>query len=495
MRRHTLNERIRAAVLLIPLLGTMGCDGCGSDIGKEAAQKIADAATNITKQLPAVIESLDKTLQDVIGKLGSTLDKTLTDTIQETSRAIHAQIDALHDVISGTIKQVDAMLAARIKQLTDFAIGFTQELRQMLDSGLRQLQHTAQTLVTTLGVTGNQLLEQAGYTVVKSVNEGGKVVLTIIGGVVETTVLVIAGLVFGLSLIFGGIFFVRTVRKRGGIALGQLAPGGAFFLICIGLGTVLLFSRQARATVASGTLTFDDGSAICAKALQNVLEFRVKHSGPGGKLAIPKAAKEQAECLDLLADLFTCEGTSYSPDLRHKAQDNITVLQSGLGLDSHCRQATDCNLAEGQHCDTPTGFCISRCEVDAECQAPGVCHAVIGSCGPLCADDAACQNAGLRCDRGHCVAKSGVPPTPPGTSPGPHRRAAGLIWRILDTPAIKFCVAGRNCPLVTPAPVPGEAALRPRDRAALTPRALPHGDTSALSKILLNRGFARSVHP
>jgi hypothetical protein len=482
MRKKTTSERIRAALLLVPMLTGMGCDGCGASIGEDAAQKLADAVNNAANQLPAVITQMDQTLQDVVTKLGSTLDKTLTDAIQETSRAIHAQIDALHDVLSGTIKQVDAMLAARIKQLAEFAIGFTQELQQMMDSGLRQLKHTAQTLVASLGVTGDQLLEQVGYTVVKSVNEGGKVVITIIGGVVETVVLVIAGLVFGLSLIFGGIFFVRTIRKSRAPSFGQLAPGGAFFLVCLVLGAVLLFSKQARATVASGTLTFDDGSAACSQTLQSTLEFRLRYAS-GGKLVLPKDATVQTQCLSLLADLFTCEGTCYSPDLRSKARENIALLQSALGLEGHCRQSSDCDLAAGEHCDTPTGFCINRCETDSECQAPKVCHAIIGRCGPLCANDAACRNAALRCDQGHCVAKGGLPTTP-GTGGGMHKLPPGLLYRILETPKISFCVKGQTCPKIAEVSAAAAPGPEPEERVAVPLETLPGGDRSNLSRIL-----------
>ena len=440
MRRTKTGRRIRAILLLIPMVTGMGCDGCGSDIGKEAAEKLAGAANNLTDQLPSVIGKMDETLQNVVEKLGGTLDKTLTNAIQETSRAIHAQIDALHDVLSGTIKQVDAMLAARIKQLTDFVMGFTQELQQMLDSGLRQLKHTAESLVASLGVTGEQLLEQVGFTVVKSVNAGGKVVITVIGGVVETVVLIIAGSVFGLSLIFGGIFFVGTVRKAGRPSLRQLAPGMSFFVIGIALGSVLLFSKQARATVASGTLELDDGVAACSKTLQETLEFRIKFTKEN-EIVLPKEGDAQTQTLALLTELFQCEGSCFSADLRNKARENVALLQSALGLDSHCRQPVDCNLAAGEHCDVPTGICVQRCDVDAQCQSPGVCHAIVGRCGPVCANDTTCENAALRCDRGHCIAKA---TPPPATGGGKIRVIPGLLDKFMFSPHIKVCI-GPSC--------------------------------------------------
>jgi hypothetical protein len=480
MTRRSNFDRVRALVMAFAVIaGGKGCGGCDS-IGENAAKAIADSLTNATNKLPDVIAQMDTTLQDVIGKLGNTLDKTLTDTIQETSRAIHAQIDALHDVLSGTIKQVDAMLAARIKQLTDFALGFTQELEQMLTNGLRELKHTANTLIASLGVTGEELLEQAGFTVVKSVNEGGKVVLKILGGVVETVVLVIAGLVFGLSLIFGGIFFINSIRKAKRPTFAELAPGMGFFVLGVLLGGVLLFSKTARASIASDTLEFDDGSASCSATLQETLEFRVKN-GNAGKLVLPADPQIKTQCLGLLTGLFRCEGTCYSPDLRNKARENVAILQSALGLDSHCRGAADCDRGAGEHCDIPSGLCLERCEVDAECGAPDVCHAIVGRCGPLCANDAACANPALRCDRGHCIAKANQPP-PPSTSPGrPHWKfRPGLIERVIQTPQFNVCLIGATCQQVTDPrgavvdPVPGAVVkvgslTRPVDKIAVSP--------------------------
>lgn len=377
-----------------------GCGSCLSGVGRDAAEKLAEPVTKLVEELPGLVDKLDATANNVI----KNVNDLLKDNIQAVSSAIHQQVDGINHALNGTIDHLDAVLAARIQQLTSFINDFIGNLNQILQGTIDHLTVSADMLLARLQTTGTELLDAAGFNVVRVLHEGGKLVAVVIGGVVETVILIVSWTVFVLALLIGGIFFVRMLRQSPRPALQQWIPGTAFFGVGVVIGALFVFIPSVRASVASGRVVLSNEDQ-CTTVLPEAGVFVGQHRDP------LTAATDKTKALDLLSGLYACEAEASTTTLRDQARELASDLHRLMGLNLHCHANSECDVTDGEHCMLSIGLCTTRCMADSECTVAGDrCHISAGGvCGPSCRVAADCHSASLTCGSdGQCKPTGGT---------------------------------------------------------------------------------------
>jgi len=409
--------------LLVALSLMMGCadacNGCGSGLGKDAAQQLTKSIDHVVDQLPGIIKQIDDLLANNIGQL----DATLAHQIQEVNNLLKQNIDGINGALQDTIDNVDAMLAARLDQIFKFASGFLAEIDGIIAHRISQLSFNLQALTRTLEVSGTELLESAGFQVVKTIREGNRVVAVVVGGVVETVIVVGAILVMIACVVIAGIFYIRQRRIRPGVAGRlsgwQLGLGSTFFAFVFGVAALMVFVPSARASVASARVPLSDENT-CAEVVPLAAAFVGEN-----RTVHPLAQAKTAEGASLLAGIYQCMAEGSIADLRAKAREYAATIERMIGAATRCSRNEECDAAAGEHCQVATGLCTTRCEAPGQCPVNQVCHSpdTIGMCGPPCSAQRPCTS-GLTCKAGECV------PPPDTTTTPPPGKGKGKIWFI-----------------------------------------------------------------
>lgn len=485
-RRYTATILQTIAVMLF--CGT-GCDSCFSGVGKDAAEKLAAPVTKLVEELPGLVDKLDDTANRVIGSV----DTLLKDNIQAVSSAIHQQVDGINQALNGTIDHLDAVLAARIQQLTAFINDFIGNLNQILQGTIDHLTVSADMLLARLQVTGTELLDTAGFNVVRVLREGNKLVAVVIGGVVETVILIVSWTVLVLSLLIGGIFFVKMLKRTPRAAPQQWVPGTAFFSAGVVIGALFVFIPSVRASVASARVVLSDEDR-CTTVLPEAGVFVGQHRDP---LTL---AADKTKALDLLSGLYACEAEAGTTTLRDNARELAAALHRLIGLNLHCHANSECEVAEGEHCMLSIGLCTNRCMADSECIVTGDrCHIAAGGvCGPPCHTTADCHSAALTCGGdGQCKPTGGGPGPGPGTGPTPPGHhydwtkliRAGFLNQVVSVP--RRCLAdGCGGP-----GNPGDRVIDPARIPFTDPAVLRSFPTSSIKLTRRNLAITPGVTP
>lgn len=439
VRKPPSRLRINALLLAVSIVlsGCSDCTGCGSEIGREASKELTKSIDKTVAALPGIIEQIDKLIENNIGAI----DETLAHQIQETNKLLKENIDGINAAIQDSIDNVDALLAARLDQIFKFAQGFLKQLDDIFAKRINQLTFSAQTLIQQLEVSGSELLESAGFQVVRTIREGNQVVAVVVGGVVETVIVGGAIAIILLVTVFGGIFFWRQRKKAasddGRLATWQLGLGTGFFGIIVVIGALMIFIPSVRASVASGRVPLSRDT-LCADAVPLGAIYAADHRGAAPGSLTPAQIQEGTK---LLAALYQCLTEGSVADLRSKAREYSSAIERLIGADSRCRRHEECELAKGEHCQVSTGVCTARCAGPQHCAAGELCHSPdsIGVCGPPCSAANPCQ-AGLTCQAGECVLTDGGSGSPP-----PHFIPGGILDDIMVRP-LAGC-PGPMCPI------------------------------------------------
>jgi hypothetical protein len=427
VKRHHPRRAPLHHVLLALFLTLTGCADCGKNIGEGVAKQLTGSVDNFVNQMPGMLGQIDHLLENNIGAISDGLAKQ----IQEINRLLRQNIDGINATLNGTIDNVDAMLAARMDQLFKFTRNFLADLDKVVTHQVTQLTYNLESLIKTLEVSGTELLETAGFQVVRTLREGNRTVAVVIGGVVETIVLVISGSIMALVVIFAGVFFIRyrkSMREGAGrLPAWQLGVGSGFFAMTFAVAALMVFLPGVRASVASTRVPLSDEQS-CTEALPLGGEFVGRNRG----LALAPAQRE--EVVKLMGALYQCEVNGVSSAQRAKARGLAADLERMLGAAVRCLRAEDCDAARRERCEVTVGICTTRCELNQHCAAGEVCHGAdsIGVCGPPCGPGAECQLAGTTCKNGTCELPPPPEPGPAGTPGG-----GGKRW-----PRDKFFVAG-----------------------------------------------------
>lgn len=476
-RRPLLAIRWLFVGALLLISGLAGCSGCLENVGKGAAQELAEAATESIGKLPDIIEQIDTLLANNIDQL----DEAMAHNIQEASRALRSQLEGVQALVEGSVGAIDTALAARIQQLEEFALGLLKEVDDILAGRIEQLTYSAERLIQQSTRSVIDILESAGWVVGAQVERAGDVAFQVLGRAVEGLLITVALVVLVLVLIFTGLFFIIRkspapqswipfVSVQGVIAVGAL---------------LILLVPSVRLAMAGDTLTVKDDSAVCTQALADAAVF----AGVTDRAAM---TTEQRQILSgVYVGLLECTAAFVPSDLKGRAWSRIAELEALMGLDSHCRRNEQCDARAGLRCDVATGLCTDRCARDGECPSGTVCHALIGVCHAPCAADADCNEPGrLRCNpSGRCVAVGGQAPPDDddddagGVVPGGIRIDPGILDRLRKESGIIGRTPGPYClscpamervtpteprdPTVTPRPAEVRIELTPalRDRS------------------------------
>jgi hypothetical protein len=412
-----------------------GCDGCGSHIGEEAAKKLSGTVDNFVNQVPAIIDQIDKLLNDNIGAISEGLARQ----IQETNKLLKDNVAGIDAALNGTIDNVDAMLAARMDQLFKFSRAFLADLDKIVAHQVTTLTYNLEQLIKTLEVSGTELLESAGFQVVRTIKEGNRTFAVVIGGVVETVVLVVAGVIMALVVLLAGIFFIRyrkSMSEGGGkLPAWQLGVASSFFGLVFAVAATMVFLPSARASVASSRVPLADEQA-CVEALPSAGAFVGRLRG----LALPDEQREEA--VRLVGALYQCQAQGAIARQRSTARALAADLERMLGVELRCRNDEDCDAAKRERCDGSVGLCTTRCALDEQCARGEVCHGPgsVGVCGAPCSGSAPCGIAGMACRSGVCE----FPPPSPGD--GAPAGPAAVPPTLRD--AVRRLCPGPRCPVL-----------------------------------------------
>jgi len=409
-------------------------------MGKDAADKLTKSVDNIVKELPAILQQIDDLIKNNIGAV----DQAMAHQIQEINKLLKQNIDGINAALQQTIDNVDAMLAARLNQIFTFAKGFLHDLDQVFAKRINQLSYNMQTLIRTLEMSGSELLDSAGFNVVRTIREGNRVVAVVIGGTVETVIIVGAVIIMLLTLIGGAIFFWRQRRRRGETGAPQtlqLALGSGFFGLITVICALMVFVPSVRASVAAGrvTLSQDDD---CAKCVPLAGGFVGEHrAAPPGSL--PPDTNEAGT--KLLGELYQCLAQGSVGDLRAKAREYAATIERLIGAATRCRRDEECSTSAGEHCQLATGLCTARCDGPQHCAAGQVCHSpdTIGLCAAPCSASSPCT-AGLTCSSGG-VCEPSSSGTPGGGGHGRGFIPGGVFRDIVIRKALRC--PGPDCPI------------------------------------------------
>ena len=448
-RRPRNTSWLGSSVLLCVVLSGCydACNGCGSGLGKDAAEKLTGSVDHLVDALPGLLAQIDSTIANNIGKV----DEALAHQIQEVNKLLKENIDGINAALRDTIRGVDAMLAARLQQIFDFATGFLKDLDDVFAKRINQLGYNLEKLIKALELSGSELLETAGFQVVRTIREGNKVVAVIVGGVIETVVITTAAIVMVLVVVLAGIFYLRRRRQspddRPKLVAWQLGLGAGFFGLVFVVASLMVFVPSVRASVASARVTIAE-EGVCPDIVPLAGAFVGEHRAiaPGGL-----TEAQNQEGAKLLGGLYQCMAQGAIADLRAKAREYAATIERLIGAATRCRRNEECRAAEGEHCQVTTGLCTARCEGPQQCNAGLLCHSpdTIGVCGPACSAQNPCA-AGLTCSaRGECVPPSvsgGGTGSSGGGKPGRFIPGGGHIKDILIKPSLGC--PGPDCPIV-----------------------------------------------
>ncbi|MGN6107132.1 MAG: hypothetical protein ACTHU0_18640 [Kofleriaceae bacterium] len=460
--RRMLWSRSLHVLLALALSLSAGCQGCGHAIGKDAAAELSKSVTKTVDALPGIIAQIDQLLANNIG----TIDAALAHQIQEVNALLKENIDGINAALQDTIDNVDAMLAARLDQIFRFASGFLQELDGVFARRITQLSFNLQSLIRTLEVSGSELLETAGFQVVRTLREGNRVVAVVVGGVVETVLIAGAIAVMLVVVVVAGIFYIRQRRTAPGdprrLAQWQLGLGAGFFAMVFAVASLMVFVPSVRASVAAGQVTLSDEQE-CARVVPLAAAFVGEH-----RAASALSADQSRAGATLLGGLYQCMAAGSVADLRSKAREYAAAIERLIGAASRCRRNEECRTAQGEHCQVTTGLCTARCEGPQHCAAGLVCHSpdTIGVCAAPCSAASPCV-AGLVCNAGQCQpprAQSGSGSS--GSSGGGRFIPGGIIDDIFVRPVLgcpgPLCpiqVCARGCGWTDPVPTGVDPSL------------------------------------
>lgn len=450
MRRRDTVKRRAASTLLVFLLFGLGCQdacqGCGNAIGKQAAEKITQSVNHAVDALPGLLDKIDQTIKNNIGAV----DAALAHQIQEINKLLKENIDGINAALQATIDNVDAMLAARLDQIFKFAQGFLKDLDDLFAKRINQLGYNLEKLVRSLELSGTELLETAGFQVVRTIREGNRVVAVVIGGVVETVTIIAAMLVMVLVVVFAGIFYIRHRRlvreDKPRLVAWQLGLGAGFFGLVFVVATMMVFVPSARASVAAGRVTISEEN-VCTEVVPLAAAFVGEHKAAAPGSLTPEQNQEGAK---LLGGLYQCMAQGAIADLRTKSRQYAADIERLVGAATRCRRNEECRTAQGEHCQVTTGLCTTRCDGPQHCVAGQLCHSpdTIGVCGPSCSAANPCA-AGLACRANGQCEPAGPPgdTRPPGGPGGLGTKyiADGIIKDLLLKPT--FGCPGPKCPI------------------------------------------------
>ncbi len=446
--RRTVKQRITGALVVVALVGLGcqdACQGCGNAIGKQAAEELTDSVDHLVDALPSILEQIDTLISNNIGSI----DAALAHQIQEINKLLKENISGINAALQATIDNVDAMLAARLDQIFKFATGFLKDLDDLFARRINQLSYNLERLIKSLEISGSELLETAGFQVVRTIREGNKVVAVVVGGVVETVVIASAATVMVLVVVFAGIFYIRrrrlTREDQPRLAAWQLGLGAGFFALVFIVCALMVFVPSARASVASGRVTISE-EGVCAEVVPLAAAFVGEHrTAPPGSLSVEK----NQEGTTLLGGLYQCLAEGSVSDLRQKAREYAATIERVIGAATRCRRNEECNAAAGEHCQVTTGLCTTRCDGPQHCAAGLVCHSpdTIGICGAPCSATNPCA-AGLACNTGGQCEPAAAEPTTPGTGtkPGRWHIPDGILKDLVIRPQLGC--PGPKCPII-----------------------------------------------
>lgn len=441
-RPWSLHHALLAALLVLLAGCADACDGCGSHLGEEAAKKLGGTVDNFVNQMPAILGQIDGLLENNLGAISDGLAKQ----IQEVNKLLRENIDGINAALNGTIDNVDAMLAARMDQLFKFSRDFLADLNKVVARQVTTLTYNLERLIKTLEVSGTELLESAGFQVVRVLKEGNRTFAVVIGGVVETVVLVVAGGVMALVVLLAGIFFIRyrkSLREgTGKLAAWQLGVASTFFGLVFAVAALMVFLPSARASVASSRVPLSDEQA-CVEALPAAGAFVGRFRG------VALSEEQREEVVRLVGALYQCEAQGAIASQRTTARSLAADLERMLGATLRCRRNEDCDAAKQERCEVGVGLCTTRCELAQHCPTGQVCHGPdsIGMCAPPCSAAAPCRIAGMQCQGGVCE----LPPAPGGTGGdgGTGGKRPGSVFvpggKLRDV--IRFLCPGPRCPM------------------------------------------------
>lgn len=445
--RRTVTRRLTNALLVVALFGVGcqdACHGCGNAIGKEAAKEVTKSVDHLVDALPGIIKQIDELIANNIGAI----DAALAHQIQEINKLLKENIDGINAALQATIDNIDALLAARLDQIFKFATGFLKDLDDLFARRINQLGYNLEKLIKSLEISGSELLETAGFQVVRTIREGNKVVAVVVGGVVETVILTGASILMVVSVLLAGIFYIRQRRltrdDRPRLVAWQLGLGAGFFGLVFVIGALMVFVPSARASVASGRVTISEDS-VCAEVVPLAGAFVGEHRTAAPGSLSPERSQEGTK---LLGGLYQCLAEGGASDLRQKAREYAAAIERLIGAATRCRRNEECRADRGEHCQMSTGLCTTRCEGPQHCAAGLVCHSPdsIGLCGAPCGPANPCA-AGLACSaRGECEPSAPGPGPGPGPGGGKPPKLRFIPGGIIKELLVKGC-PGPGCPL------------------------------------------------
>lgn len=471
-RPWTLHHAMLAAFLALVAGCADACDGCGAHLGEEAAKKLGGTVDNFVNQMPAILGQIDTLLENNIGAISEGLAKQ----IQEVNKLLKENVDGINAALNGTIDNVDAMLAARMDQLFKFSRDFLADLDKVVAHQVTTLTYNLEKLIQTLEVSGTELLESAGFQVVRTLREGNRTFAVVIGGVVETVVLVVAGGVMALVVLLAGIFFIRYRKSMregtGKLPAWQLGVASTFFGLVFAVAALMVFLPSARASVASSRVPLSDEQA-CVEALPAAGAFVGRLRG------VALSDDQREEAVRLIGALYQCEAEGAIASQRTTARSLAGDLERMLGATLRCRRNEDCDAVKHERCEISVGLCTTRCELAQHCAAGQVCHGPdsIGVCGAPCSTSSPCRVAGMECKSGVCeLAESGGGSgsgsggrKPPGSVFVPGGKLRDIFRLLCPGPKCPVKCVGAGC-LIDPRTDRGviDPVVRPEVRDRLT---------------------------
>jgi hypothetical protein len=434
------------------------CDGCGAHLGEESAKVLGGTVDNFVNKMPGLLDQINSLLENNIDAISDGLAQQ----IQEVNKLLRQNIDGINATLNGTIDNVDAMLAARMDQLFKFTSKFLADLDKIVARQVTNLTYNLESLIKTLEVSGTELLEAAGFQVVRTIKEGNRTFAVVIGGVVETVVLVVSGVVMALVVVFAGIFFIRyrkSMQEGGKLPAWQLGVGSTFFGLVFAVAALMVFLPSARASVASSRVPLSDEQS-CVEALPAAGAFVGRTRG------VTLTPEQREEAVQLMGALYQCEAEGMVTSQRATARSLAADLERMLGAALRCRRNEDCDAARRERCEVGVGMCTTRCELQRHCAAGEVCHGEdsIGVCGPPCSATAPCRIAGTQCTGSTCelAPEPSTGGKPPKTIFIPGGKLRDTIRHLCPGPRCPMPCAGGRC-VIDPAPTREPPVVTPRE--------------------------------
>jgi hypothetical protein len=354
--------RARSAAMLGLVLCALlaSCDNAGRGALTELHQTVQDTLA----ALPGLVRQVDDVGNRALAHADAVLSRNIT-SVQET---IHTEIDVINGVLGARIDQVGAVardridqldlaMSARITQLGAFATQFVSDLQALLTGTIKELHYTGDALISRLNQSGIDVVENAGFTVSRTFESGGKVMAVVTRSLLDGAILLAAiGVLITIAIL--AFLFFRRLAAQPARRPAQWIP--VTVILCLG---------------------------SAAAAVVHAHEFHASGS------------KDEAQRAAVQLELYQCIASSGASELRAEARKLLGQLRTVA--DPRCTHNEDCDASKGEHCDLATSLCTSRCTVDHQCPSGKVCNA-LGACTPPCVTYKDCE-AGQICQAGHCA--------------------------------------------------------------------------------------------